>query len=286
MAEIISGLSALSSRYDVIFSDVWGVLHNGLAPHQAAGEALTLYRAGGGKVVLISNAPRPAWSVVEQLNQIGVMSTAYDGVVTSGDVTIALAEAQGSRRCYHIGATKDEALFKDLDVDRVPVEQADFALCTGLRDDEVETAEDYRAELERVLKRKLPFLCANPDLVVERGAKLIVCAGAIAELYASMGGTVLQAGKPHPPIYAATRAKAAALAGRSVDPSRILAVGDAIRTDVAGAADYGIDCLFLSYGIHADELHDASGALDTARLQKFIATQTMKPRYVQRALAW
>jgi HAD superfamily hydrolase (TIGR01459 family) len=286
MSAILPGLSALASRYDVIFSDVWGVLHNGLAPHVAAGDALRRFREGGGKVVLISNAPRPFWSVVEQLNQIGVTPEAYDGVVTSGDVTIALAEAQGSRRCYHIGATKDEALFKDLDVDRVSIAEADFALCTGLRNDEVETAEDYRAELEHVQARGLPFLCANPDLVVERGNSLLVCAGAIAELYASMGGTVLQAGKPHPPIYAATRAKAEVLLGRPIVNARILAVGDAIRTDVAGAAAYGIDSLFLSYGIHASELHDAAGALDPARLKAFLPQQAFQPKYVQRALSW
>jgi HAD superfamily hydrolase (TIGR01459 family) len=283
---ILPGLSALARRCDVIFSDVWGVVHNGLAPHPAAGEALTRFRDGGGVVLMISNAPRPAWSVIAQMDAIGVRRSAYDAVVTSGDVTRGLALAEPDRRCLHIGAEKDEPLFRDLDVERVPLQDAAFVVCSGLSDDETETAEDYRPLLERIRARGLKMICANPDLVVERGRKLIPCAGAIAALYEAMGGEVVQAGKPHPPIYAATAARAGEVLGRPLDKARTLAIGDAIRTDVVGAAGFGIPCVFLSAGIHAEELHGPDHGLDPARLAAFLGAQAFQPVGVMRELRW
>jgi HAD superfamily hydrolase (TIGR01459 family) len=281
---VLSNLADWSGRYEVIFSDVWGVVHNGLAPHPAAGEALAQFRCNGGIVVMISNAPRPHWSVIEQLNQIGVTGAAYDAVVTSGDVTHQLAMSQPDRNCFHIGATKDEHLFRDLAVNRVDIEDASFVICTGLKDDETETAEDYRATVTAIRRRNIPMICANPDLVVERGHKLIPCAGAIAAIYEEIGGTVIQAGKPHPPIYAATFAKATELLGRKPDKSRILAIGDAIRTDIVGAAGFGVDSLFLSAGIHAEELHGPDGGLSHERLEPFLAAQAFKPHAVMQKL--
>jgi HAD superfamily hydrolase (TIGR01459 family) len=283
--EILNSLSAWDGRYDVIFSDVWGVVHNGLSPHPEAGRALTRFRERGGVVVMISNAPRPNWSVIEQLDQIGVMRSAYDGVVTSGDVTHQLALAQESTRCFHIGAEKDGPLFRDLAVERVPLDRADFVICSGLADDDTETAEDYRGTVEAIHRRGIPMICANPDLVVERGHKLIPCAGAIAAILEGMGGEVIHAGKPHPPIYAATLAKAAALIGKEPQKSRILAIGDAIRTDVAGASAFAVDSLFLSAGIHAEELHDAGGMLDRTLIPAFLAEQRFQPKAVMRHLA-
>ena len=282
---ILARLSDWAGRYDVIFSDVWGVVHNGLTPHVAAGEALTAFRKNGGKVVLISNAPRPADSVREQLDRIGVVRTAYDGLVTSGDVTQRLALAEPVRRCFHIGAERDLPLFEGLAVERVPLEQSAFVICTGLADDETETAEDYRPVLQAALARKLMMICANPDLVVERGHKLLPCAGAIAAIYEEMGGKVVQAGKPHRPIYEATFAMASGILGRAPDKARILAIGDAIRTDVAGAADFGIDCLFLSYGIHAGELHGQDGLLSAEQLATFMQAQAFRPKAAMRHLA-
>ncbi len=282
---VLSRLSDWAGRYDVIFSDVWGVVHNGLTPHVAAGEALTAFRQAGGVVVLISNAPRPAGSVREQLDRIGVVRSAYDGLVTSGDVTQTLALAQPVRRCLHIGAERDLPLFEDLAVERVPLEEASFVICTGLVDDETETAEDYRPQLEAALRRGLPMICANPDLVVERGHKLLPCAGAIAAIYEAMGGTVTQAGKPHGLIYEATLAKASEVLGRTPEKARILAIGDAIRTDVAGAAAFGIDCLFLSYGIHAGELHGQDGLLSPEKLATFLTSQAFGPKAAMRHLA-
>ncbi len=281
---ILASLAAWSDRYDVIFSDVWGVVHNGLAPHTEAGAALTSFRKRGGIVVMISNAPRPHWSVIEQLDQFGVMRSAYDAVVTSGDVTHGLARAEPDNRCLHIGADKDEPLFRDLGVRRVGVEDAAFVICSGLADDESETAEDYRGLVEAIHRRQLPMICANPDLVVERGHKLIPCAGAIAAIYEEMGGKVVHAGKPHPPIYAATLARATELLGHQPEKSRILAIGDAIRTDVVGAAQFGVDSLFLSAGIHAGDLHDSVGRLSRDRLLPFLAQQTAQPSAVMQKL--
>jgi HAD superfamily hydrolase (TIGR01459 family) len=283
---ILTNLSNLTDRYDVIFSDVWGVVHNGLEAHPAAGEALTAFRKKGGVVVMISNAPRPEWSVIEQLNQLGVVSSAYNAVVTSGDVTHKLALAQPDQHCFHIGAPKDEHLFQNLPVKRVPLDQASFAICTGLHDDEVQTAEDYRDVVAALRVRNIPMICANPDLVVERGHKLIPCAGAIAALYEDLGGTVIQAGKPFPPIYAATYAKATELLGSAPDKSRILAIGDAIRTDVAGAVAFGIDCVFLSAGIHAAELHGTDGNLCADKLDQFMTKQAFVPKAVMQKLVW
>jgi HAD superfamily hydrolase (TIGR01459 family) len=282
---LLSSLSDWSGRYDVIFSDVWGVVHNGVSPHAAAGAALTAFRQRGGIVILISNAPRPYWSVIEQLDQFGVVRTAYDGVVTSGDVTQELARAQPVSRCYHIGAARDEPLFRDLAVERVPLEEASFIICSGLRDDDTESAEDYRPELRAAVDRGLTMICANPDLVVERGHRLIACAGALAEIYGELGGKVIQAGKPHRPIYEATLSKASLVLGKTPAKNRILAIGDAIRTDVAGAHAFGIDCLFLSAGIHAVELHDEAGALDVGEIGPFLAAQAFQPTAMMRHLA-
>ena len=283
---VVTGLAGLTERYRVIFSDVWGVVHNGLTPHAEAGDALARFRAGGGTVIMISNAPRPHWSVKEQLDQIGVQPAAYDAVVTSGDVTHGLALAQPGHRCLHIGAERDEPLFRDLPVERVTLDKASFVICSGLADDDHETPEDYRDLLVRIHRRGLTMICANPDLVVERGEKLIPCAGAIAALYEEMGGTVIQAGKPYRPIYEATLAKAATVLGRAPLKTEILAIGDAIRTDVIGAASFGIDSLFLTAGIHAGELHGENGGIDRARLERFLAVQSAIPTMTARALAW
>jgi HAD superfamily hydrolase (TIGR01459 family) len=283
---IIPGLSAVADRYEAIFCDVWGVVHNGISAHAEAGEALARFRSAGGKVVMISNAPRPYWSVIAQLDQIGVRRDAYDAVVTSGDVTLELIRAEPTQRCYFIGAPKDEPLFRDLSTERVDVDAAAFIVCAGLRDDERETAEDYRPLLQRLRARNLSMISANPDLVVERGHRLLPCAGAIAALYEELGGRVVQAGKPHPPIYARTRARAAELLGHAVDPRRVLAIGDAIRTDVAGAVADGVDSLFLSAGIHAGDLHDATGMLAERKLEAFLAVQALRPTAVMRHLSW
>lgn len=236
---------------DVILSDIWGVIHDGLASFPEACAALRRFREGGGTVVLITNAPRPADSVQRQLRKLGVADDTYDAIVSSGDLTRHYVTAHRGKTVCRIGPDRDSSVFRDLDVAFAPVESADYIVCTGPFDDEVDTPEDYRAMLDQALGRRLTLVCANPDIVVERGDRLIYCAGAIAELYAAMGGEVIFYGKPHRPIY--DRALSLAREQRGTEPSRVLAIGDSVRTDLTGANAMGLDCLFVTRGIHADE---------------------------------
>jgi HAD superfamily hydrolase (TIGR01459 family) len=280
------GLAALAAGRRLILSDVWGVVHNGIAAHPAACDALARFRAGGGIVVMVSNAPRPHPSVIAQLELLGVPPTAYDAVVTSGDVTVGLMRERKGQRVFHIGADKDEPLFEAEPAERVPLERADYIVCSGLANDEVETLDDYREVLAAGRARGLRMICANPDLLVERGHRLIVCAGTLADHYASLGGEVTHAGKPFLPIYRAAMALAEAIAGRAIAPAETLAIGDALRTDVAGAAALGVDCLFLAAGIHAGELLAADGGVDGGALARLVARSGAAPRHVAARLVW
>ncbi len=282
----VTGLSALAADHDLIFCDVWGVLHDGLTAFPEAGAALRRFREGGGRVVLVSNAPRPAPSVVAQLDDYGVPREAYDDVVTSGDVTRALIAEQGPGRLYHLGPPRDLGLFEGLDSPLVPFEEADFVVCTGLFEDESETVDDYGATLQAMKARDLFLICANPDIVVERGDRLILCAGALAAAYDAIGGRTVTGGKPHRPIYEAALARGAALLGRTPDPSRILAVGDAIRTDIAGARDFGIHALLVARGIHAADFGYREGQLDSALGLAWLGDQSHQPNAVAPALVW
>src|SRR5215831_7278501 len=249
---IIPHFSTLAPDYDVLLSDVWGVVHNGLAAFPHACDALMRARAGGATVVLITNAPRPSDVVARQLDKLHVPREAYNAIVSSGDVTRAVIESRPGQCLFHLGPERDRSMFVGLKV--VPLESADYVVCTGLDDDEVETPDDYRARLDVMLKRKLFMVCGNPDVVVERGPRLVYCAGAIADLHAAMGGEVLYAGKPYRPIYDMALAKAQAASGQRAALSRVLAIGDSVRTDLKGARAAGVDFLFVTSGIHAEEL--------------------------------
>ena len=207
---LINGFADLAPRYDALLCDVWGVVHNGVTAFPTAGAALAQFRRGGGTVVLISNAPRPGAGVIKSLDRLGVIREAYDDIVTSGDLTQSHVASHPGQAVFHIGPDRDLGIFDGLDVRFGPIEAADYAICSGLFDDERETPEHYRGLLARMHRRALFMLCANPDLVVERGDRLVYCAGAIADLYTKLGGEVLYAGKPHPPIYEAALAKVAA----------------------------------------------------------------------------
>ena len=198
--EMTVGVGSLAGRYDVVFCDIWGVLHDGVRAYAAAGEALMRWRALGASVVLVSNAPFPAARVAHVLDEKGVRRDAWDAIVSSGDVTRAEMIAHGGD-VYHIGPERDRSTFENLPVQRVPLDQAALAVVTGLVHDTRETAEDYREILSQCLTRGLPLICANPDRVVHVGALLLPCAGAIADVYEAMGGTVVWAGKPYRPIY-------------------------------------------------------------------------------------
>jgi HAD superfamily hydrolase (TIGR01459 family) len=276
--------STLAPDYDVVLCDVWGVVHNGVTAFAEAGAALTRFRAQGGSVILITNAPRPADVVVGLLDHLAFPREAYDAVVTSGDVTRTIIAARAGQSAFHIGPARDVPIFDGLDTKLVPLERADYVVCSGLYDDTVETPQDYEGLIAQLRARGLTMLCANPDLVVERGDKLVYCAGAIADLYAAAGGEVIFAGKPYRPIYEQARARARALRGPQRASERLLAIGDSVRTDLAGAAVFGIDCLFVTGGIHAEEL--GRGALDAGALADMFAAADSVPKAVTPRLVW
>lgn len=278
--------SALAGGYDVVLSDVWGVVHNGLAAYQPACEALARFRKKGGRVVLITNAPRPGEAVIRQLDKLAVPHEAYDDIVSSGDVTRAVILSRPGQNYFHLGPERDYSIFAGLNAHRVSLEKADYVVCSGLYNDEVETPDDYRGQLEQMRAHKLFMVCANPDVVVERGSELVYCAGALADLYASMGGEVLYAGKPYQPIYQQALAKALAKAKAADAPhARVLAIGDSIRTDLRGAHVAGIDFLFVTAGIHAEEL-GARDAPDSGALAEKFAAAGATPKAIMHSLVW
>jgi HAD superfamily hydrolase (TIGR01459 family) len=250
----IERLSILAPRYDVLLCDVWGVIHNGVSPFPDACDALARFRADGGRVVLVTNAPRPSFSVIDQLDHLQVPRAAYDDVVSSGDVTRSAILARAGERVFHLGPQRDRPIFDGIDVYFTDDADDDYVVCTGLFEDDHETPDDYRSLLAGMLARNLFMACANPDVVVDKGGRLLYCAGALADLYRAMGGDVLYAGKPYRPIYDEALEKATALRGAATPPSRVLAIGDSLRTDYAGARDCGFDFLFVTSGIHAEEL--------------------------------
>ncbi len=255
----LAGLSTLATRYDGILCDVWGVLHNGVEAHRSAVEALTRYRRSGGRVVLITNAPRPSAPIVAMLDRLGVSRDAYDGIVSSGDASRQLIAPYRGRVIHHVGPpTEDDALYEGLGVIRGPAEQAEVVVVTDLDTDD-DVPEMYADRIALWLSRGLPMIGANPDKVVEVGGRLIYCGGALADLYRAQGGSVLMAGKPFRAIYNQATRRLEAAAGHAIARERILAIGDSVRTDAVGAAGFGVDFLFVTGSVHAEEL----GRLDT-----------------------
>jgi HAD superfamily hydrolase (TIGR01459 family) len=284
-APLVSGLSALAEDYDALISDVWGVVHNGLAAHPAACEALVEYRRRGGRVVLLTNAPRPCGSIHRQLADLGVPREAYDDLVTSGDVTREMLMARPERRIAHVGPDRDLPIYEGLPHELVGDADADIIVCSGLVDDLTETPDDYRDRLAALAARGLHMLCANPDLIVERGEDKVWCAGALAKLYAEeFGGEVTLLGKPYGPVYGEVRRRIEKLFGAPVADDRLLAIGDGLPTDIRGAVGQGLDVLFVTAGIHAADF-GAADAPDpervTARLQaEGLSVTAFLPRLV------
>ena len=278
----VERLRGLVDGVDVILSDIWGVVHNGLEAFPDACEALHTYRQRGGTVILITNAPRPADSVQRQLRKLGVADETYDAIVSSGDLTRHFVADHAGKRMFWIGPERDSSIHRGLDAVMAPLEEADYIVCTGLFDDETESAEDYRAMMLLARDHRLPLICANPDIVVERGDRLIYCAGAIAELYRELGGEVIFYGKPHRPIYERAMALAAERRGRPTSLDRVLAIGDSVRTDLTGALGFGIDCLFLTRGIHSEEF-EGIDQLDPASVKELFGHP---PRALMRELRW
>lgn len=290
MTEIIRSLADLTGRYDAVFCDLWGCLHNGKSPYPAAVAALQGFRATGGKVVLLTNAPRPKSSVVRQLDAMGVPRDAWDIVVTSGDAAqMGMLSGAVGRKVHHIGAEKDLPFFTDFaedlaayaktqrPIERVALKDAEGIVCTGLADDLTETPDDYRAALLLGKTLGLPMLCANPDIVVDMGDRRLYCAGALAQAYEEMGGSALYFGKPHPPIYDLARRRLAE-AGAPSDP-QILCIGDGISTDVQGGISEGLDTVFITGGLEAAQFGTDVESPEAARLEAWLSSRQLSPTF-------
>jgi HAD superfamily hydrolase (TIGR01459 family) len=281
-----ASLSSFIDRYDAIISDIWGVVHNGERATASACDALVRARKAGKSVVLLSNAPRPNPSVKAQLDSLNVPRDAYDAIVTSGDLTRAVLEADPWAWIHHIGPDRDAPLFEGLDLTFTTPDEADLCVVTGLVDDEVEQASDYDAVLAKLYEHEVPMACANPDLIVERGERLIPCAGAIADRYLSMGGEAMFYGKPHAVAYEAALSKLDRVTGRAIDRTRVLCIGDAVRTDIVGARDAGLASMFLAAGIHAKALGGTSETIDKATLAALFKDGRVSPTAWDWTLNW
>ncbi len=266
----VAGLADIAFEYDAVIADIWGIVHNGVEPFETACEALRRYRMEHGPVVLVSNAPRPWTSVVEQLDNLGISSEIYDAIVTSGDVTSFALEQHQYTNVFHLGPERDLPLLTSLNLHLCDIDEAQAVLCTGLVDDTTEVPEDYGDMFAEFEDNDLPMICANPDLVVERGDRLIYCAGALAQAYEGLGGDVIYAGKPYPEIYRLALATIEEHAGREISKSNILAIGDGLRTDIRGALNAEIPCLFVAGGIHGNELVEADGGVNREALKTVI----------------
>ena len=282
---LLHSVSEISHNYDAWLVDLWGVLHNGETAMETAVAACARFREEGGIVILLSNAPRPADAVRRQIEGYGVPSDNDDGIITSGDVTRAMIAANEGRSFFHLGPERDRPLFEGLDAPLVKPELADIVILTGLYDDASETASDYDNLLAGLLERELPMICANPDIKVERGSKVIYAAGAIAARYEKMGGRVAYAGKPYRPIYDLAMAKINELAGRNIAPEQILAIGDGIDTDIKGAVEAGIEARFIPSGVHLKG-HAANASLSDREITRIFKDRTCFPIGAQRQLIW
>jgi len=283
---ILEHAAGLLSRYDVLVCDVWGVVHDGRRAFDAAGDALARFRTGGGSVVLLSNAPLPCEGVSRLLAEKCVRRDAWDAIVSSGDLVRAHVAGHGLRRLHHLGPARDLMLFETMAARLVGMDEADAIVCTGLADERCETAADYEPLLRRALTRGLPLICANPDQVVDVGGVLFPCAGAIARIYEDMGGPVHWAGKPYAPAYEAAFRVAASLRPSPLDRHRVLAVGDSLATDLAGAVGYGLDFLLIANGIHRAELMPSGTTVDERALAKLLMDAPARPVAAAAELCW
>lgn len=282
---VIRSISPVVPSTDAWLVDIWGVLHNGVEPFIDAGNACARFREEGGTVLLLSNSPRPGAGVKAQLDQIGVREDAYDAILSSGDATRELIGDYAGRRVFHLGPERDVPIFEGIDVVRVgsdAVDAADAVICTGLFDDTSETPADYAAFLGQFKALGLTMICANPDIKVERGNQVIYCGGALAEAYGEIGGDVRLAGKPHAPIYEMAFEKLAGLRGRAVSKARVLAIGDGVKTDIAGAIGAGVRAIYVASRVHMGD----GAALEPAVLKELFPNTAERPIAAMPELAW
>ena len=280
---ILAGLREIADDYDAALCDIWGVVHDGTHAHGDAVNALRTFREHRGPVILLSNAPRPVSDVEQQFARLAIPHDCYDAILTSGVLAradLARRSAGHQLKLVHIGPERDRGVFAGLPIACVSPDEAELVLCTGLFDDDTESPEDYRIQLSDLCRRHLPFLCVNPDIVVQRGGKLVYCAGALARLYEELGGAVIYYGKPHPPIYEAAR-KLAQEQGRSRD-LRVLVLGDGLETDIRGANAAGIDAVFIADGIHGQQID----ILSPDTIEKLCSESGVSVVAALRALVW
>ena len=277
---ILTSVAPLAETSEAWIVDIWGVMHNGARAHPAAGEACRNFRARGGIVVLLSNAPRPFSAVVPHMTSLGVDPGAYDTGVTSGDATREMISDWQGRPLLHIGPERDRGLFEGYDVRFSAPDTAEVVICSGLHDDSKETPADYATLFEKLLARQVPMICANPDIMVERGEELLYCAGALAADYEAKGGKVTYAGKPHIPIYDRTLREIARLKGGPVAKDKILCIGDGVETDLKGAYNAGLRSVFIASPIFLPD------GLSVPALAKLFADHPFAPIAALPALAW
>jgi HAD superfamily hydrolase (TIGR01459 family) len=274
--QILTGLSDIARDYDALVCDIWGVLHDGAAALPDALAALKRFRETQGRVILLSNAPRPKRDVEELFVQrFGVVLDCCDEIVTSGIATRADLERRRPGRMFHLGPERDSGIFEGLGIELTGIDEAEIVLNSGLFDDEVETPDDYRELLARMKARGLVMLCANPDWLVQRDGRLIYCAGAVANEYEKIGGDVIYYGKPMPAIYELVRAAAP-------DAKRLLAIGDGLHTDIKGANAVGIDALFIADGVHGEDVAE----MTQAHMAELFAKAGVGARAAMRSLHW
>ena len=281
----VSGLAVLAPSYQALLCDVWGVVHDGARAHLPATDALVRFRARGGKVLLITNAPRPKAGVVSLLDRLGVTPDAYDDVISSGVVASGLLAGKPGIRIFHVGPERDLPIYDGLELVLTGEDDCEMISCTGLFDDESETPDDYQASFARWRARNLPMLCVNPDIVVERGDRLIWCAGALAERYRELNGETIVVGKPYAPIYEAALARLAEMNGSEIPRSSVLAIGDGLDTDVRGAVGQGIDVLFVTGGIHA-AVFGGRESPDPDAVHAFLRTAGLGASALMTRLVW
>lgn len=285
MTRIITSLADIAPQYDALFVDLWGCVHDGVKAMPAAVKALQAYRATGGKVVLVTNSPKPREGVATQLADFGVPADAYDEIASSGDsARSAMFRGMVGEKVYFMGEwQRDAGFFEPLElidnpvnIQRVPLAEAEGIVCCGPFDPMADP-DVNRADFLYAKTKGMKLLCANPDLVVDRGHVREWCAGALAALYTEMGGESLYFGKPHPPIYDLARRRLASIGG-TADPSRILAIGDGIRTDIQGAQGEDIDSLFITGGLAATETKTTDQP-DVAALEAYITQEMVTPTF-------
>ncbi len=279
---VIASVSELAGRSQAWICDIWGVLHNGLEAYPEAAAACRRFRQAGGTVILVTNAPNRKHGVVRRLEELGIGADVWDEVITSGDVSRGVIDEMAPRTFMHLGPQRFEGVIAGLEDRLVDSARADVVLCTGLYDDERESPESYREMLADLAQRKVPLICANPDIMVERGRRLVPCAGALAEIYRELGGEVRYTGKPYPPIYERAYAAIRLLRGVMPEHDNILAIGDGLRTDMAGASRMGLASLYIASALHVAEGRE----LDPALLHDFFGGAQLPPVAAATALRW